>query len=126
MRFFTDQDVYASTVRFLRKSGHDVITAYEAGLSRSDDSELLREAGKLNRIFVTRDRDFGSLVFVEELGRGVIYLRLLPSTQNAVHEELGKILETYSEQELSMGFIVVEPGRYRFRKLRQAKRQEQS
>ncbi len=37
------------------------------------------------KIFVTRDRDFGSPVFVEELGKGVIYLRILPSTVNAVH-----------------------------------------
>lgn len=93
MKFFTDQDVYASTVRFLRSSGHDVITAYEAGLSRSDDRELLREAGKLNRIFVTRDRDFGALVFTEKLGKGVIYLRILPSTQNAVHDRTRKNIE---------------------------------
>ncbi len=118
MRFLTDQDVYGVTARFLRNSGHDVITAYEAGLSRSDDRILLIEAEKLNRIFVTRDRDFGSLVFVEKLGKGVIYLRILPSTINAVHEELSRIIRTYSEKELNGAFAVVEPGRYRFRKLR--------
>ncbi len=50
MKFLTDQDIYAATVRFLSNSGHDVITAYEAGLSRSDDKALLREAEKQNRI----------------------------------------------------------------------------
>ncbi len=78
MRFFADQDVYAATVRFLRDSGHDVTTAYEAGLSRSDDRDLLREAERLGRMFVTRDRDFGSLVFVEELGKG---MRLIPANR---------------------------------------------
>ncbi|PXF57180.1 MAG: hypothetical protein C4B58_10635 [Deltaproteobacteria bacterium] len=92
MNFFTDQDVYAVTVRFLRNSGHDVITAYEAGLSRADDRDLLREAGKQKRIFVTRDRDFGSLVFVEKQGRGVVYLRILPSTVNAVHDQFAGII----------------------------------
>ena len=117
MKFFADQDVYAATVRFLRDSGHDVVTAYEAGLSRADDKDLLREAGKQNRIFITRDRDFGSLVFLEALGEGVIYLRIRPSTKNSIHKELAKILKTYSEKELNKAFVVVGPGRYRFRKL---------
>ena len=118
MKFFMDQDVYAATVRFLRELGHDVITAYEAGMPRSDDRVLLEEAEKLNRIFVTRDRDFGSLVFVEKLGSGVIYLRIRPSTVEAVHNTLAQIIRAYSEKELNGAFVVVEPGRYRFRKLR--------
>ncbi len=118
MRFFTDQDVYGATVRFLRISGHDVVTAHEEGLSEADDRDLLAEARRQNRIFVTRDRDFGSLVFVEDMGKGVVYLRILPTAVNAVHKEFGRVLRTYSEQELSGAFVVVEPGRHRFRKLR--------
>ncbi len=41
MKFLTDQDVYAITVRFLMELGHDVITASEIGLSQADDSDLL-------------------------------------------------------------------------------------
>ncbi len=115
MRFFTDQDVYGATVRFLRVSGHDVVTAYEEGLSRAEDRNLLAEARRQNRIFVTRDRDFGSLVFVENLGKGVVYLRILPSAAKEVHKELGRVLSTYSEEELNGAFVVVEPGRHRFR-----------
>jgi len=48
---------------------------------------------------------------------GVIYLRVLPATQEAVHKELGRILITYPERELSNAFVVVEPGRHRFRRL---------
>ncbi len=33
MRFLTDQDVYAATVRFLKGSGHHVVTASKEGLS---------------------------------------------------------------------------------------------
>ena len=120
MKFLTDQDVYAVTIRFLRDSGHDVVTAYETGLSQADDTELIRKAREQNRILVTRDRDFGALVFVEKLGTGVIYLRILPSTQNAVHKEFGRVLKIYSEEELNRAFVVVEPGRHRFRKLRQS------
>lgn len=112
-----DQDVYAVTARFLRDLGHDVVTASETGCAQAADSELLNIAQKQKRIFVTRDRDFGALVFVKKLGVGVIYLRILPSTINESHTELETVLNLYSEDELKTAFVVLEPGRYRFRKL---------
>ena len=117
MKFLCDQDVYAVTINFLRLLDHDVVTASEIGYSRASDTELLLKAKELNRVFVTRDRDFGELVFLENLGQGVIYLRILHSTINAGHNELAKVLRYYSEDELKTAFIVVEPGRHRFRKL---------
>ena|SRR5271157_1896032 len=99
MRFLTDQDVYAITIRFLSGLGHDVVTAAQLGLAQAEDLELLRVAQDEGRIFVTRDRDFGGIVFVLGRGAGVIYLRILPSTQNAVHAELERILTLYDEQD---------------------------
>jgi len=117
MRFLTDQDVWATTVRYLREAGHDVVTVASIGLAEASDADLLRVAHDQNRIFVTRDRDFGVLVFAQNFGTGVIYLRMLPSTQNAVHQELERVLQEHSESELKKAFVVVEPGRHRFRKL---------
>jgi len=77
----------------------------------------LKAAGDQGRIFVTRDRDYGNLVFVHHAGRGVIYLRILPSDMDDVHAELKKVLETYGENELSHSFIVVEKNRHRIRKI---------
>ncbi len=116
MRFLTDQDVYAITIRFLCSLGHDVVTAAQLGLAQADDLELLRVAQAQGRIFVTRDRDFGGLVFVLGSGAGVIYLRIVPSTQTAVHAELERILTLYDEQELQGSFVVIEPGRHRIRR----------
>jgi predicted nuclease of predicted toxin-antitoxin system len=117
MKFLLDQDVYASTDHFLRELGHDVVSASEIGWSQAADSELLNIAQAQERILVTRDRDFGGLVFVKGLGSGVIYLRILPSTLYAGHKELETVLASYSENELKKAFVVVEPGRHRFRKL---------
>lgn len=116
MKFLLDQDVYAITERFLREQGHDVVTAAQSGLSRAKDSELLKFANEQERIFVTRDRDYGNLVFVHGAGRGVVYLRMLPSTMKGVHTEMMTVLETYSETELAKSFVVVEKNRHRFRK----------
>jgi predicted nuclease of predicted toxin-antitoxin system len=107
--------MYAITVRFLRTLGHEVLTVAQLDLSRAEDSDLLWVAQEQARIFVTRDKGFGGLVFGKELGTGVIYLRMSPSTQQAVHQALERALQEYSEEELRSAFIVVEPGRYRFR-----------
>ncbi len=117
MRLLADQDVYASTVRFLQDSGHDVLRAAEIGLAQATDAELLSAAAEQGRVLLTRDRDFGALVFVARLGKGVCYLRLTPSSQASVHRELAKVLSAYDEKVLADAFVVVEPGRHRFRRL---------
>jgi uncharacterized protein YecE (DUF72 family)/predicted nuclease of predicted toxin-antitoxin system len=122
MKFLTDQDVYAVTIRFLTGWGHDVVTAAQLSLPRAEDAQLLRVAHQEGRIFVTRDRDFGGLVFVQGGGTGVIYLRISRSTVNAVHAELERVLALYFEQELRSSFLVVEPGRHRIRRLAQSGR----
>ena len=116
MRFLTDQDVYATTVRFLNGLGHDLVTAAQLGLAQATDADLLRVAQGEGRVFVTRDRDFGRLVFVQAGGAGVIYLRIVPSTQDAVRAELERGLALYSEEELQGSFLVIEAGRHRMRR----------
>lgn len=116
MRFFADHDVYQVTVAFLRQQGHDVVTAGELGLHISSDRNLLKEASKQNRLFITRDKDFGMLVFLEnELNPGVIFLRISPSTISKVHDELIKVLGKYNETDLKKVFCVIEPHRHRIR-----------
>lgn len=120
MKFLADQDVYATTIGFLSDLGHEVVPVAQLGLAQAADAELLRIAHEHGRIFVTRDRDFGGLVFVQGRGPGAIYLRILPSTQNVVHTELERVLTLYTEQELQKSFVVIEPGRHRIRKLGQS------
>jgi predicted nuclease of predicted toxin-antitoxin system len=116
MRFLLDQDVYALTARFLENAGHDVIQVKQLGLSQASDEEILRTAQEQNRILVTRDRDYGNLVFIRAIGTGVIYLKILPSTVNSVHNEFARIIQNYSEKELAGAFVVVESYGHRFRK----------
>lgn len=118
MKFLMDQDVYRATTLFVGELGHDVVPVADMGLAQAADAELLREAELHGRIFVTRDRDFGALVFVENFRVGVIYLRLSPSTLQAVHREIARVLDLYSEKDLKKAFVVVEPGRHRFRKIK--------
>jgi predicted nuclease of predicted toxin-antitoxin system len=117
MRFLIDQDVYAATTHFLKSLGHDTVTAAELGLAQASDETLLRVAAEQKRILVTRDRDYGALVFLKSIGTGVLYLRVLPSTQDTVHAELANVLGHYSEHELAAVFVVIEPAGHRIRRL---------
>jgi predicted nuclease of predicted toxin-antitoxin system len=117
MRRLLDQDVYAATFRFLVAQGHDVVPASAVGMSRAEDEVLLKFAADQNRILLTRDRDFGVLVFLKSAGSGVVYLRVLPSTLDSVHAELQRVLSLYAELELGRSFVVVEPDGHRIRRL---------
>ena len=39
MKFLTDQDVFATPVRFLSGLGHDMVTAAQLGLALAEDAE---------------------------------------------------------------------------------------
>jgi predicted nuclease of predicted toxin-antitoxin system len=116
MKFLADQEVYALTVRFLSGLGHDVLTANAAGLAAASDRDLLEAAHRDDRLLVTRDRDYGSLVFIEGRSGGVLYLRITPQTLGAVHAELATVLRQYPLDMLAQSFVVVEPGRHRLRR----------
>lgn len=116
MKLLIDHDVYHATAEFLRGLGHEVVTAEEIGMAEASDTQLLQESQLQERVFITRDRDYGGLVFVQSLGAGVVYLRLLPSTLLSVHAELARVLSLYDEVKLRGALVVVEPGRHRFRR----------
>jgi len=100
MHFLVDQDVYQMTIEFLRNEGHDVIPIKELGLEQAADLLLLQKAKELERIFVTRDRDFGALVFLEkETSNGVIFLRGKPAEIKSVHDELRVVLKNHTDEE---------------------------
>jgi len=118
MRFLADQDVYHLTIEWLRKEGHDIVTARELKMQRAADQDLLKKARGMDRLFLTRDKDFGTLVFLRASeSAGVILLRIMPMVVDEVHQELRRLFEEHKEEELGRVFCVVEPHRHRIRRL---------
>src|ERR1041385_3556330 len=116
MRFLADHDVYFITVQELRHAGHDVVTAKELQMQTADDRDLLAKARALDRIFLSRDKDFGTLVFLHALtSPGVIFLRISPTEVDAVHRVLHRLLHEQSEELLNRSYCVVASSRYRIR-----------
>lgn len=66
-----------------------------------------------------RDKDFGALVFLyKEVSAGVIFLRITPATVEEVHQEIRRLLQEHNKEELRDLFCVVQPHRYRIRRIR--------
>ncbi|WP_022853361.1 DUF5615 family PIN-like protein [Thermodesulfatator atlanticus] len=117
MKFLLDQNIYHKTEIFLKNLGYDVLTLRELGLHKAADEELILYVRKLNRILITRDKDFGHLVFVKDMKAGVILLKLNPGNLERVHHILNKVLKTQKER-LNSAFVVVSSSGYRIRWLR--------
>lgn len=117
MRLFADHDVYSKTVLFLKSDGHDIETAKEAGLAAAPDEEILKHCVRERRVLVTRDKDYGNLLFAQGLPcHGVILIRCGPALLDQAHLQLRDALRVREDLESLM--IAVEANRYRVRRAR--------
>lgn len=116
MKFLIDQDVYKLTIEFIKDLGHEVIPVKAVGLSTATDETILTYALSRKLILVTRDNDYGQLVFLmHKKHHGVIFLKIEPRYVDIVHDELKRVLRKYSKEKFVNSFIVVEVGRHRIR-----------
>ena len=74
--FLTDENINPIIVQALRQRGCDVFDVVEQRLNGNDDAFLLTLATQLNRVVLTHDSDFGTLVIAD--GKpfiGIVYLK---------------------------------------------------
>lgn len=62
MRFLADMGISPRAVRRLQAAGHDAVHVAELRLHRATDPEIVRLARSENRIVVTHDLDFGTIM----------------------------------------------------------------
>jgi len=116
MRFLIDQDVYQLTIEFIKDLGHEVIPVKNVGLATASDETILTYALSHKLILVTRDNDYGALVFLmHKKHHGVIFLKIEPRYVDILHDELKLVLRKYSREKFINSFIVVEVARHRIR-----------
>jgi predicted nuclease of predicted toxin-antitoxin system len=115
MKFLADEGIDRSIVEGLRALNFDVYYVIEEIRSLSDD-ELLRIAFTEDRILITRDKDFGELVFrLRKLHAGVILVRLEGYSTWERADIVCKVIAQYFEQ-LPNAFVVIQPKVVRVRK----------
>ena len=77
MKFLIDQAVSWRVAQELRAAGHDAIHVRDIGLANADDSVVLDRASNEQRVILTQDTDFGTLLAASgKLRPSVIVLRL--------------------------------------------------
>jgi predicted nuclease of predicted toxin-antitoxin system len=99
VRFLLDESADARLISDLRRRGHDVTrvaTEHPAGLS---DADVLALAYAERRIVLTADRDFGDLVFRQQLPHaGVVLLRLEDESLDTKRSRLEHVLDTFADR----------------------------
>ena len=107
MRFLIDRCAGRTLADWLRSEGHEVVESREWG-DDPGDTEILRRAAAEQRVLITMDKDFGSLVFLQqEQHQGLIRLPDLPARTRIVLVQ--QILANHS-QDLENGAIVTVRG----------------
>jgi predicted nuclease of predicted toxin-antitoxin system len=95
MRFFADENLERPIIEGLRDRGHDVATVPSEGKG-SSDSQVLALSSTEDRVFITNDKDFAELVFLQkQVAAGVILIRL-PRFRTV--EKVERVLEVIDEQ----------------------------
>jgi predicted nuclease of predicted toxin-antitoxin system len=114
MKFLFDQSADFRLIPHLRQLGHDVEAVsrnYAPGLA---DDEVLTIARQERRVLVVADRDFGELIFHQQLTHaGVIFFRLPGATLQAKIDHLNTILQEHADALERGEFLVVTPGHIR-------------
>jgi len=114
MKFLFDQSADFRLIPHLRELGHDVQAIsrnYPHGLP---DEDVLAIAREEERILIVADRDFGELIFHQELAHaGVVFFRLPGATLQTKIEHLNTVLEEHIEELTRGEFLVVTPGQIR-------------
>jgi predicted nuclease of predicted toxin-antitoxin system len=115
LRFLADESCDFAVVRALREDGFDVVAVSEV-TRRSDDREVIEQAGREKRILLTEDKDFGWLVFVSHTdSAGVVLIRFPGNARQALAKAVRRLVQEQGENLLE-SFVVIQPGYVRIRR----------
>lgn len=116
MNFVADEGVDGTLVKLLREAGHDVF--YFAETERStEDAVILEMANTENRILISRDKDFGELVWrMKMVHPGIILIRA-EELNSVARSNLVAEFIAENQELLSDHFIVIQQGITRVRKM---------
>ncbi len=119
MKFIADEGIDKSLVLLLRNAGHDVFYFAESEQSTIDPI-VLSIANQEKRILITRDKDFGELVYRNKMIHAGIILSRLENLKSKARCEIIASFIFQNLDKLENAYIVIQPGAVRIRKLNES------
>ncbi len=105
-QLLTDENIDWELLAFLRERGFDVFDIKEEELFRIKDAAILDLSLQTNRVVISQDSDFGTLIFRDNQPFfGVIYLRPGHESPEVHVQTMRAVLE--SNLEFSTPFVLV-------------------
>ncbi|MEG4986196.1 DUF5615 family PIN-like protein [Microcoleus sp. BR0-C5] len=118
MKLLLDQGLPLSAAALLRDAGIDTIHVGEIDMSQAEDAEIIEKARVEERVVVTLDADFHTLLALDEAASpSVIRVRIERLRAQALTDLLLMVIAE-CEEDLEQGAAIsVEPSRIRIRRL---------
>ncbi|MCC3414047.1 MAG: DUF5615 family PIN-like protein [Microcoleus sp. PH2017_29_MFU_D_A] len=118
MKLLLDQGLPLSAAALLRDASIDTIHVGEIGMSQAEDAEIIQKAREEERVVVTLDADFHTLLALDEaVSPSVIRVRIERLRAQALMDLLLMVI-AQCEEDLEQGSAIsIEPSRIRIRRL---------
>jgi predicted nuclease of predicted toxin-antitoxin system len=119
MKWLVDNALSPDVSSDLRAAGHDAVHVRDLGLSAAEDEMIFERAAREDRVIVSADTDFGTLLAqCQQSKPSVVLFRgatpRRPASQTAL---LLANLPSIEEHLQNGAIVVIEPGRLRIRSL---------
>lgn len=108
MKFLTDENIAKSVVNSLRKAGFNVKDIKEENLQGTNDKDILNLANNENRIIITHDKDFGNILYSQNVQhKGIILIRLKNQSPTNATKILLNLLNSGIKDKISDNLIII-------------------
>jgi predicted nuclease of predicted toxin-antitoxin system len=119
MRFLIDNALSPVVAEGLRQAGHDAIHVRDLGLAAADDETIFEHADRDQRVIVSADTDFGTILALRNAARPSVILFRGATPRNPIGQVkllLANLREIAPSVERG-AVVVLEPQRIRIRTL---------
>jgi predicted nuclease of predicted toxin-antitoxin system len=119
LKFLIDNALSPKVATKLQEAGHDAVHVRDYDMTAADDSAIFKRAADENRVIVSADTDFGTLLALRNSSKPSVILLRIPYLQTA-EEQTTLILANLEtiENDIEKGCVVIiEPAYIRVRSL---------